>query len=104
MADTDNIITVEVAYALPDTQTLLAVEVPEGTTLLEAIMHSGVMEKHPEIDLETAKTGIFGKMAKSDAMLRAKDRVEIYRPLIADPKESRRQQAEMQKAKKAAQG
>ena len=104
MANTDNIMTIEVAYALPDTQTLLVVDVPEGTTLIDAIMHSGIMEKHPEIDLNSAKTGIFGKMAKADAVLRAKDRVEIYRPLIAEPKESRRQQAEMQKAKKAAQG
>ena len=95
-------ITVEVAYANPDKQTIIAIEVPEGTTVSEAIQLSNIIAEFPDIDLETAKTGVFGKMAKTDKVLRNKDRVEIYRKLIADPKESRRQQAEMQKKKKKA--
>ena len=92
-------ITVEVAYATPDKQMIIGIEVPEGTMLSEAIQLSNIVAEFPEIDLETAKTGVFGKMAKADKVLRDKDRVEIYRKLIADPKESRRQQAEMQKQK-----
>ncbi len=92
-------ITIEVAYALPEKQTIIAIEVAEGTTVAEAIQLSNIIAEFPDIDLETAKTGVFGKMAKADKVLRDKDRVEIYRKLIADPKESRRQQAEMQKQK-----
>lgn len=84
---------VEVAYALPQVQTLLALEVPAGTTAREAVRLSGILEKHPEIDLEHAKLGIFGKHIKPELALRDGDRVEIYRPLIADPKEVRRQRA-----------
>lgn len=86
-------ISVEVAYALPQVQTLLALEVPAGTTAREAVRLSGILEKHPEIDLEHAKLGIFGKHIKPELTLREGDRVEIYRPLIADPKEVRRQRA-----------
>ncbi len=95
----DKKITVEVAYALPEKQTIIAIDVPEGTTVGEAIQLSNIIAEFPDIDLDTAKIGIFGKMAKADKVLRDKDRVEIYRKLIADPKESRRQQAEMQKQK-----
>ena len=84
---------VEVAYALPDKQTLLAIEVETGTTLKQAIEYSGIMERHPQIDLKTNKTGIFGKIAPLDTVLREKDRVEIYRSLIADPKQVRKQRA-----------
>lgn len=84
---------VEVVYARPDIQVLIPLEVEEGTTLRTAIERSGVLERFPEIDLEKAKVGIFGKLSKLDTMLRAKDRVEIYRPLIADPKEVRKQRA-----------
>jgi len=84
---------IEVVYAKPDIQVLIPLEVEEGTTLRTAIERSGVLERFPEIDLEKAKVGIFGKLSKLDAVLRAKDRVEIYRPLIADPKEVRKQRA-----------
>ncbi len=84
---------VEVVYALPDVQVLILIEVEEGTTLRTAIERSGVLEQFPEIDLEKSKVGIFGKLSKLDALLRAKDRVEIYRPLIADPKEVRKKRA-----------
>lgn len=95
--ENDKHIRVEVAYALPDKQVILPLEVPEGTAIEEAIKRSGILEQFPEIELDTAKTGIFGKINKLNKVLRDKDRIEIYRPLIADPKESRRQQAEMQK-------
>ena len=93
-------IDIEVVYALPDWQTLLRRSVPAGTTVTEAIQLSGVLDKHPEIDLAVNKLGIFGKLSKADAVLRDKDRIEIYRPLIADPKEVRRKRAEEGKVMK----
>jgi uncharacterized protein len=94
-------ITVEVAYALPDEQTILEIEVPADCQVEDAIKRSGILERYPQIDLSTDKVGIFGKMCKLNATLKNKDRIEIYRPLIADPKESRRQKAEMAKKKQA---
>ena len=87
-------INIEVIYALPHEQVLLKVQAALGATVAEAVRLSGVLEKHPEIDLEKNKLGIYGKLSKADAVLRDKDRVEIYRPLIADPKEIRRQRAQ----------
>ena len=87
-------IQVEVAYAKHDEQVIIPLDVEVGTTLEQAIDLSGILEQFPEIDLSQNKTGIFGKIAKADTELREKDRVEIYRPLIADPKESRRKRAE----------
>ncbi len=84
---------IEVAYALRDKQTLLELEVNEGVTLKQAIEASGILDIYPQIDLIKDKTGIFGKIAKLDAILRNKDRVEIYRPLIADPKTVRKERA-----------
>jgi putative ubiquitin-RnfH superfamily antitoxin RatB of RatAB toxin-antitoxin module len=84
---------VEVAYALPDEQHIFALEVPQGTTAEQAIQRSGVLERFPELDLATRKIGIFGKLNKPDYVLRPGDRVEIYRPLIADPKAVRKQRA-----------
>ena len=89
-----NKIQVEVAYAKLDEQVIIPLDVDAGITLEEAIQQSGILELYPEIDLTKNKTGIFGKIAKADTELREKDRVEIYRPLIADPKESRRKRAE----------
>lgn len=93
-------ITVEVAYALPDEQLILEVEIPSDSDVEQAIKRSGILEHYPQIDLETDKVGIFGKICKLNASLHHKDRIEIYRGLIADPKESRRQKAEMEKKKK----
>jgi putative ubiquitin-RnfH superfamily antitoxin RatB of RatAB toxin-antitoxin module len=84
---------VEVAYAQADIQVILPVEVEEGATLRQAIERSGVLNRYPEIDLAVNKVGVFGRLAKLDEPLRARDRVEIYRPLIADPKEVRKQRA-----------
>lgn len=93
-------IQIELAYALPHEQSLLSFEVPPGTTLGEGIRLSGILNKHPEIDTEKGKFGIFGKLSKSDVVLREKDRIEIYRPLLADPKEVRRKRAEEGKVMK----
>lgn len=86
-------IMVEVAYALPDTQVVIPMEVAQGTTIEQAIKLSGVLETFPEIDLDTNKVGVFSKLGKLDQVLREKDRVEIYRKLIADPKQVRKQRA-----------
>jgi uncharacterized protein len=93
-------ITVEVLYALPHEQSLLKVNVQQGSTLADAIKQSGILEKYPEIDLASNKLGIFGKLTKQDVVLRDRDRVEIYRPLIADPKEIRKKRAEEGKVMK----
>ncbi|MGB4948754.1 MAG: RnfH family protein [Candidatus Competibacter denitrificans] len=87
------IIRVEIAYARPDEQVILPVDVPEGTTLEQAICQSRIQERFPEIQLQTAKVGIFGKLGKLSATVRPGDRVEIYRPLLADPKEVRKKRA-----------
>jgi putative ubiquitin-RnfH superfamily antitoxin RatB of RatAB toxin-antitoxin module len=88
-----DLITVEVAYAKPEEQVILSLEVPAGTTLRQAVEQSGILERFREIDTQTMKTGIFGKLKKTDQVLQAGDRVEIYRPLIADPKQVRKQRA-----------
>jgi uncharacterized protein len=93
-------IPIEIAYALPSQQIILKLQIEEGATAEQAIRVSGILEKFPEIDLEQNKIGIFGKLGKLDAVLREHDRVEIYRPLIADPKEVRRQRAAEGKAMK----
>ncbi len=98
---TDNTITVEVAYALPERQTIIELRVAEGTTALEAARQSGVAEKFDGIDLENDKLGIFGKAVSPQQVLRPGDRVEIYRPLIADPKEVRKARAARVKERKA---
>lgn len=87
---------VEVAYARPDKQAIIPVAVPAGATVFDAAVASGIVSQFPEIDLEAAKMGIFGKtVAKPhEQPLKAGDRVEIYRPLIADPKEVRKRRAE----------
>ncbi len=86
-------IKVEVAYALREEQALLVVDTVEGTIVKEVIKQSEILDKYPEIDLETVKVGIFGKLTKMDQGVRDRDRIEIYRPLIADPKEVRRRKA-----------
>lgn len=95
-----NEINVEIAYALPHRQGIVPLQVPAAATVEDAIKRSGILEKFPEIDLAKFKVGIFSKLTKLDSGLRDKDRVEIYRPLIADPKEVRRQRAEAGKVTK----
>jgi putative ubiquitin-RnfH superfamily antitoxin RatB of RatAB toxin-antitoxin module len=92
-------ILVEVAYALPEHQRILEVEVAQGTTAFEAVVQSGITRFFPEIDLESSKMGIFGKaVAPKTQQVVAGDRIEIYRPLIADPKAARKERAEKVKA------
>lgn len=85
------LITIEVAYATPEQQVLLALSVPENTTVADAIDASGLLTRFPEIELSAV--GIFGKICTVQQLLKAGDRVEIYRPLCNDPKEARRQRA-----------
>jgi uncharacterized protein len=94
-------IEVEVAYALPEKQALISLQVAEGTTALEAARQSGVAQKFEGVDLDNAKLGIFGKAVAPGQVLRAGDRVEVYRPLIADPKEVRKARAARAKEKRA---
>ena len=85
---------IEVAYAKPDEQVIIELEVEESITIEEAIRRSGILDRFPEIDLQTNKVGVFSKLTGLDQLLQAGDRVEIYRKLIADPKQARRQRAE----------
>lgn len=100
----DSEITVEVAYALPQEQVVLSLSVLPGTTAQQAVELSGILNKFPEIDLTCNKLGIFAKLSKPDTVLRDRDRVEIYRPLIADPKEVRKKRAEEGKVMKKGAG
>ena len=83
----------EVAFAREDDQALLAVEGAKGMTVREAIERSGILKRFPEIDLEINKVGIFGRLVTLEQALDTGDRVEIYRPLIADPKAQRKKRA-----------
>ncbi len=103
-AAADGMIRVEVAYARPDRQVVLPLVVPEGTTVDTALRQSEIELQFPEIDLENVKVGIFGKITRRDTVLRPRDRIEIYRPLIADPKEVRRQRAGKGRKKKPGKG
>ncbi len=108
MADGD-LITVEVAFALPDKQRIIELLVEPGTTAYQAAERSGIVKVFPEIDLDNAKMGIFGQALGTKGLkppkeheLQPGDRVEIYRPLTADPKEVRRKRAQKKKDSEAA--
>lgn len=98
----DELISVEVAYAKASEQKIISLKVTRGTSLLEAARQSGIADCFPEIELDSAKLGLFGKVAPQPAEQEARegDRIEIYRPLIADPKEVRKRRAEQAKLKK----
>ncbi len=93
-------INVEVVYALAEKQSLLSFEITEGLTAIEAVQHSGIIDIYPEIDLENIQLGIFSKSCTNEQILNEGDRVEIYRPLIADPREVRKRRAAEMAAKK----
>ena len=99
MARDESAISVEVVYALPQRQALAKLTVRKGTTALEAVLLSSLKETYPgiAIDLAQGKIGIFGKRVAPDTLLNDGDRVEIYRPLTADPKEARRRRARKSK-------
>lgn len=86
-----NRLRVEVAYALPEKQVVVALELEEGATIRQAIERSGILARIPGADLAKERVGVFGKAAQLDTALRDGDRVEIYRCLIAEPGEARRQ-------------
>lgn len=88
---------VEVVYALPKRQSLLSVNIAVGSTVRQAIERSGILTTYSDIDLAVNKVGIWSRTAKLDEVLVAGDRVEIYRPLIADPKDMRKKRAEKAK-------
>lgn len=96
--ETTAIIHVEVAYARPDRQLIVPLEVPAGTTVAQAAERSGIAAHFEDLDLARADFGIFGTRASAEQTLRNGDRVEIYRPLLADPKEVRRELAKLGKS------
>ena len=87
-------IEISVAYATPERQIEIPLQVEESCTVAIAIRRSGILEQFPEIDLSTAVVGVFSRKVILDALVKAGDRVEIYRPLQIDPKEARRLRAE----------
>lgn len=95
--ESDDAIKIEVVFALPDKQTLLELSVAGGSNVKEAIIESGMMARYPEIDLDVNAVGIWNRTCKLTDSLRDGDRIEIYRPLIADPKDVRRRRAEKAK-------
>ena len=99
---TSEMITVEVVYALAEQQSLLSLEVDDGCSAVEAVRRSGITELHPEINLDDLKLGLFSKVCSNEQSLKAGDRVEIYRPLVADPKEIRKRRAAQLSTKGAA--
>ncbi len=86
-------ITVTVVYALPDRATEIEVRLEPGATVAEAIERSGIAARLPDVDVAAAPVGVFGKRVRRDMPLASGDRVEIYRPLVADPKTARRRRA-----------
>ncbi len=84
---------VQVCYTRPDSVFLRELDLPAGSTLQQAVLASGLLEQFPEIDLAAAKLGVHGKLRTLDAALREGDRIEVYRPLQADPKDARRRRA-----------
>lgn len=93
-------IRVEVAYAAPERQEILELEVPDGTTMDEAVIRSGIFQRFPEAEQTSTAMGIFGKVIKDPAshVLREGDRVELYRPLTIDPKQARLNRAKKKPA------
>jgi putative ubiquitin-RnfH superfamily antitoxin RatB of RatAB toxin-antitoxin module len=87
------LISVEVVYALPGAEDSARLELASGATLQDAIVASGLLRRHPEIDLERQKIGVYGKVKPPQATAADGDRIEIYRPLIVEPKEARRRRA-----------
>ncbi len=90
---------VQICYAKPGMQILHDMQVIPGTTVQQAIVQSGILQRVPEIDLSTHSVGIYSKPKTLDTPLRNHDRIEIYRPLLIDPKESRRRRADIKKIK-----
>ncbi len=88
-----HLLAIEVAYTTPDREIIIALQLPHGATASDAIDRSGILQQAPEIDLAKNKIGIYGKLCAPNHVLQQHDRVEIYRPLVIDPKEIRRLRA-----------
>ena len=97
----DTSLHIEVAYAEPDKQRLLAFQVACGTTARQAVLQSALPTEFPHVDFAAASIGIFGKKVKDNIPLRGGDRVEVYRALLVDPKENRRRKAAAKQKKEA---
>jgi len=82
---------IEVAYATPEKQKIIKLEVDENTSVFDAAVSSGIQKEFPEIDFDSVDMGIFGKVVRkpNEEIVRAGDRIEIYRPLLIDPKQAR---------------
>jgi putative ubiquitin-RnfH superfamily antitoxin RatB of RatAB toxin-antitoxin module len=99
MVDPQTSMQVQVCYALRDRQLLLNATLASGATIHDAIKASGILVQAPEIDISTLRVGVYGRLRELDALLQDGDRVEIYRPLTADPMESRRRRAAKRSSK-----
>ncbi|WP_407332329.1 RnfH family protein [Enterovibrio sp. 27052020O] len=94
----EKLLHIEVIYALPNEQRVFKAIVTPDMHVEDIIRHSGILDVYPEIDLKKNKVGVFSRLVKLDALVHDGDRIEIYRPLMADPKEIRRRRAERMKA------
>jgi putative ubiquitin-RnfH superfamily antitoxin RatB of RatAB toxin-antitoxin module len=90
-------IAVEVVYAMPQAQTVIELTLEEGATVEDALRASGILERHPQLDPVSCRLGIWGRAASRSQVLRHRDRVEIHRALLADPKQARRRRAEKER-------
>lgn len=90
-------IAVEVVYALPQAQTVIELSLEEGATVEDALRASGILERHPQLDPASCRLGVWGRAAARSQILKNRDRVEIYRPLLADPKQVRRRRAQRER-------
>ncbi|MEM5330349.1 RnfH family protein [Paraburkholderia sp. JHI2823] len=97
-------LSIDVCYALPDAQTLISIELAPGATVQQAIEASGILARHPEIDPHRLKVGVFGKLKPLDTVLADHDRVEIYRPLIVDPKMARQRRVDKSRREGSVEG
>ena len=102
--ESTDLLHIEVVYALPERQDVVSLRLPPGSTVRQAVEASGLLVRYPQIDLARDKLGIYARLVAPETPLRNRDRVEVYRPLLADPKEVRRQRAVADKQRKLAQG
>lgn len=99
MAEVTDAIPIQVCYADPEHPVLLELQVPAESTVQQALLASGILQRIPQLDLARARVGIYGKLKSIDSIVQAHDRIEIYRPLLTDPKESRHRRADIKRRK-----
>ena len=93
-------IAIEIVYAMPQVQIVVGLDLEEGSTVEDALKASGILDRHPELDPVSCRLGIWGRVAARSQILKPRDRVEIYRPLVADPKQVRRKRAERERKRR----